>query len=316
MYTTPRIALAMFFMAFVRVVRRLWGQKTFRYLWRFYSLLFRGFFVVFSWLFRGPLLSRKTVFGPFSLLFRGFFVAFSWLFRGPRFGQILRVLALEQSSEWGLNKDWKVTALTERVRRSDLLSLVLSPVFAGTGGGCCFSWQQGKKEARAINLCIRVALIEWEHQKSQSQIAAIFCRKRPRRQPNRSGDAFCLEKSHKESQSLAFSVVRRNRKAFHGGRTLLGLKNDYRCDFSSEIAIAITLFRTRWIGANPEKSDLVNFWGPDWRKFSELCLLLFFLGKSTKYSQNPGLVNEYSVTPRGQLSWTGPIANNSELWAS
>ena len=71
------------------------SQKTFRYLWRFYSLLFRGF----SWLFRGPLLSRKTMFGPFSLLFRGFFVAFSWLFRGPRFGQILRVLALEQSSE-------------------------------------------------------------------------------------------------------------------------------------------------------------------------------------------------------------------------
>ena len=53
-------------------------QKTFRYLLRFYSLLFRGLFVVFSWLFRGPLLSRKTVFGPFSLLFRGFFVAFSW----------------------------------------------------------------------------------------------------------------------------------------------------------------------------------------------------------------------------------------------
>ena len=74
-------------------------QKTFRYLWRFYSLLFRGFFVFFSWLFRAPLLSIKTVFGPFSFLFRGFFVAFSWLFRGPRFGQILRVLALEQSSE-------------------------------------------------------------------------------------------------------------------------------------------------------------------------------------------------------------------------
>ena len=48
--------------------------------------------VTFSWLFRGPRLSRKTMFGPFSLLFRGFFVA-------PRFGQILRVLALEQSSE-------------------------------------------------------------------------------------------------------------------------------------------------------------------------------------------------------------------------
>ena len=44
-------------------------------------ILFRRLFVTcgvllvtFSWLFRGPLLSRKTVFGPFSLLFRGFFV--------------------------------------------------------------------------------------------------------------------------------------------------------------------------------------------------------------------------------------------------
>ena len=46
--------------------RKILIQKTFRYLWRFYSLLFRGFFVVFSWLFRGPLLSRKTVFGPYN----------------------------------------------------------------------------------------------------------------------------------------------------------------------------------------------------------------------------------------------------------
>ena len=51
------------------------SQKTFRYLLRFCSLLFRGFFVVFSWLFRGPHLLRKTVFGRFSWLFRGFFVA-------------------------------------------------------------------------------------------------------------------------------------------------------------------------------------------------------------------------------------------------
>ena len=65
-----------------------------------FSLLVAFLLVTFSWLFRGPLLSRKTVFGPFSLLFRGFFVAFSWLFRGPRFGQILRVLALEQSSDF------------------------------------------------------------------------------------------------------------------------------------------------------------------------------------------------------------------------
>ena len=57
-----------------------------------FSLLVAFLLVTFSWLFRGPLLSRKTVFGPF-------FVTFSWFFRGPRFGQILRVLALEQSSE-------------------------------------------------------------------------------------------------------------------------------------------------------------------------------------------------------------------------
>ena len=44
--------------------------------------------MVFSWLFRGPHLLRKTVFGRFS-----------WLFRGPHFGQILRVLALEESSD-------------------------------------------------------------------------------------------------------------------------------------------------------------------------------------------------------------------------
>ena len=40
-----------------------------------FSLLVAFLLVTFSWLFRGPLLSRKTVFGPFSLLFRGFFVA-------------------------------------------------------------------------------------------------------------------------------------------------------------------------------------------------------------------------------------------------
>ena len=34
--------------------------------------------------------------------------------------------------------------------------------------------------------------------------------------------------------------------------------------------------------------------------------------KSTKCSQNPGLVNEFSATPRGRLNWTGPIANGSE----
>ena len=43
-----------------------------------------------------------------------------------------------------------------------------------------------------------------------------------------------------------------------------------------------TKIRTRRIGANPEKSDLVTFRGPDWRKFSELCVLLFFLRKTDK----------------------------------
>ena len=74
-------------------------SEDFSLLVAFLLVTFSWLYVVFSWLFRGPLLSGKTVFGPFSLLFRGFFVAFSWLFRGPRFGQILRVLALELSSE-------------------------------------------------------------------------------------------------------------------------------------------------------------------------------------------------------------------------
>ena len=66
-------------------------QKTFRYLWRFYSYswLFRGFF-------RGFFVALICLEKQCSGLFRGFFVAFSWPFR---FVQNLRVLALEQSSE-------------------------------------------------------------------------------------------------------------------------------------------------------------------------------------------------------------------------
>ena len=49
-------------------------------------------YVVYSWLFRGPHLLGKTVFGPFP-----------WLFHDPHFGQSLSVLALEQSSDkWAL----------------------------------------------------------------------------------------------------------------------------------------------------------------------------------------------------------------------
>ena len=50
-------------------------MKTSRGFSKDFSLLVAFLLVTFSWLFRGPLLSRKTVFGPFSLLFRGFFVA-------------------------------------------------------------------------------------------------------------------------------------------------------------------------------------------------------------------------------------------------
>ena len=57
-------------------------QKTFRYLWRFCLLLFLGFSVAFC----GPHLLVKAVF-------------FQWLFRGPHFVQILRLLALEKSSD-------------------------------------------------------------------------------------------------------------------------------------------------------------------------------------------------------------------------
>ena len=70
------------------ILRNFPPKKGFRRLFVTCGVFTRYFFVTFSWLFRGPLLSRKTVFGPFS-----------WLFRGPRFGQNLRVLALEQSSE-------------------------------------------------------------------------------------------------------------------------------------------------------------------------------------------------------------------------
>ena len=73
---------------------------------------------------------------------------------------------------------------------------------------------------------------------------------------------------------------------------------------------------TRRIGANPEKSDLVNFGGPNWRKFSELSVLLFFLGKTDKMLPKSSLVNQFSATPRGQLNWTGPIANGSDTVCS
>ena len=60
-----------------------------------FSLLVAFLLVTFLWLFRGLFCLEKQCSG----LFRYFFVAFSWFFLGPLFGQILRVLALEQSSD-------------------------------------------------------------------------------------------------------------------------------------------------------------------------------------------------------------------------
>ena len=39
----------------------------------------------------------------------------------------------------------------------------------------------------------------------------------------------------------------------------------------------------------------------------------FFLGKIDKMLPKPGLVNQFSGTPRGQRNWTGPIANSSAI---
>ena len=64
-----------------------------------FSLLVAFLLVTFSWLFRGFFVALFCLEKQCLGLFRGFFVDFSWLFRGPRFGQNLRVLALEQSSD-------------------------------------------------------------------------------------------------------------------------------------------------------------------------------------------------------------------------
>ena len=64
-----------------------------------FSLLVAFLLVTFSWFFRGFFVALFYLEKQCSGLFRYFFVVFSWLFRGPRFGQILRVLALEQSSD-------------------------------------------------------------------------------------------------------------------------------------------------------------------------------------------------------------------------
>ena len=75
----------------------------------------------------------------------------------------------------------------------------------------------------------------------------------------------------------------------------------------------VPIIRERRIGVNPEKSDLVNFRGPDEENLVNSVFCCFSWEKSTKSSQNPGLANEFSANLRGQPNWTGPIANSSEI---
>ena len=53
------------------------------------DVLTRYFFTAFPWVFRGPYLLGKTVFGHFLQFLRG-----------PHFGQVLHVLVLDKSSEY------------------------------------------------------------------------------------------------------------------------------------------------------------------------------------------------------------------------
>ena len=64
-----------------------------------FSLLVTFLLVTSSWLFHGFFVAIICLEKQCLGVFRGFFVAFPWLFRGPHFGQILRVLALEKSSD-------------------------------------------------------------------------------------------------------------------------------------------------------------------------------------------------------------------------
>ena len=74
-------------------------------------------------------------------------------------------------------------------------------------------------------------------------------------------------------------------------------------------------FRTRRIGANPEKIRFSEFPGSGLNKnLVNSVFCCFSWENRQKCSQNPGLVNEFSATPRGQLNWTGPIANSSDFY--
>ena len=67
-------------------------------------------------------------------------------------------------------------------------------------------------------------------------------------------------------------------------------------------------------GLNPQKFRFSKFPGSGTEeKLVNSVFCCFSLEIMTTYSQNSGLVYEYSATPQAQLNWTGPIANGSDL---
>ena len=115
----------------------------------------RYFFVAFPWLFRGFFVALFCLEKQCLGLFRGFFVAFSWLFRGPRFGQILRVLALEQSSELCSYKLGFLSECTKIARRRSLAIFIADEGIAG-------------------NSAARISFTRFHRRKNRGSLAIFF----------------------------------------------------------------------------------------------------------------------------------------------
>ena len=90
-------------------------------------------------------------------------------------------------------------------------------------------------------------------------------------------------------------------------------------DFTGALRFQIAqfYFGTRQIGANPEKSDLVNFQGPDWRKFGELCVLL--LGKTDNMLPKSRFSKPSETNNKNTIHnniWNGSGTPNRRKWGS
>ena len=72
--------------------------------------------------------------------------------------------------------------------------------------------------------------------------------------------------------------------------------------------------RTDRIGANPEKSTLVSFRGPSWRRFSELSILLFLLRKINKIHPKPPFSKPIFGHRAGSTKLDRPHCKQFRLW--